>query len=100
MSWKKLIEVHKQIVKRGEDDFFTLYESTSNSRSSSINSFSMSSFAGPWNTNIDSLNNERFSDALRSNQHDQFFIGGPVIFRNGTSKLNPLIYKEVAIKTT
>ena len=98
MDWKKLIQTHKEIVKRGEDDFFTLYEETRASRSSSIKSFSLSSFSGPWETNVELLNNNNFSTALNANQHEQFFIGGPLFFRDGSSKLYPLIYKEVDLK--
>ena len=98
MDWKKIINVHKEIVKRGEDDFFTLYYQTSGSRSSDINSFQFNSFSGPWNIKLDDINNERFSAALRAGQHDQFFIGGPILSRNNTEKTNPLIYKEVNLK--
>ena len=98
MDWKKIINVHKEIVKRGEDDFFTLYYQTSGSRSSDINSFKLNSFSGPWNIQFDELNNERFSAAIRAGQHDQFFIGGPILSRNNTEKTNPLIYKEVNLK--
>ena len=98
MDWKKVINVHKEIVKRGEDDFFTLYYQTSGSRSSDINSFELNSFSGPWNVQFDELNNERFSAAIRAGQHDQFFIGGPILSRNNTEKTNPLIYKEVNLK--
>lgn len=98
MDWKKLIQTHKEIVKRGEDDFFTLYEETRASRSSSIKSFSLSSFSGPWETNVELLNNNNFSTALIANQHEQFFIGGPLFFSGSSSKLYPLIYKEVDLR--
>ena len=99
MSWKKLIQVHKEIVRRGEDDFFILFEKTNSSRSSSIKSFSIDSFSGPWKTNIESLNNINFSKALQAHQHEQFFIGGPIFYKDGSSKLYPIIYKEVNLKT-
>ena len=98
MAWKKLIQIHKEIVKRGEDDFFTLYEETRASRASSIKSFSLNSFSGPWETSIELLNNNNFSTALTANQHKQFFIGGPLFFRDGLDKLTPLIYKEVDLR--
>ena len=98
MDWKKIINVHKEIVKRGEDDFFTLYYQTTGSRSSDINSFELNSFSGPWNIKLDDINNERFSAAIRAGQHDQFFVGGPILARNNTEKTNPLIYKEVNLK--
>ena len=99
-NWKKIISIHKEIVKRGEDNFFSIpLNENLGFRSTYFENLDFLNPSGPWNISLDQIKNSKYIDSINSRQFDQFFLGGPLtIKKNNADYANPVIYREVILK--
>ena len=101
LNWKKIISIHKEIVKRGEDNFFSIpINGNLGFRSTCFKNQDYINPTGPWSINLDLFENSKYADTIKTKQFDQAFLGGPLIIKknNNTNFANPVIYREVFLK--
>lgn len=65
MDWIKIVEFHKQIVLRAQDQFYRLKENDYR-RYSILEGFNFKDFSGPWTVNQAHINNDYF---IRNSNH-------------------------------
>ena len=57
-NWKKIISIHKEIVKRGEDNFFSIpLNENLGFRSTYFENLDFLNPSGPWNISLDQIKN-------------------------------------------
>ena len=98
-NWNKIISIHKEIVKRGEDNFFSIpLNENQGFRSACFQDKNLiSTISGPWQIDVDDLNNSKYINSLEAKQLDQFFLGGPLLKNKNSNNASPLIYREVSL---
>ena len=102
--WKDLVRSHAEITRRAEAQFFSLpCQNLNQKRWTSLNNFSLSSFAGPWTVPLGAIESKQFIRAVRSGELTEIFIGGPCwpgsvqIGFEYVIVWQPLLYKEVSL---
>jgi hypothetical protein len=109
IPWLRLIQFHKEVVRRAEESFFALPGSRLDSdRWTILRSVGLQDTAGPWTVPVRFLVSDPFRQALMFGEPETVFIGGPrwVRFRraygggsNWVPEWLPLIYREVRVMT-
>ena len=85
-NWKKIISIHKEIVKRGEDNFFSIpLNENLGFRSTYFENLDFLNPSGPWNISLDQIKNSKYIDSINSRQFDQFFLGGPLTIKKNNT---------------
>tara|TARA_A100001388_G_C28773486_1_gene505520 strand:+ start:629 stop:4834 length:4206 start_codon:yes stop_codon:yes gene_type:complete len=97
-NWKKIVSIHKEIVKRDEEKFFQIpLKDNWGERSACFEDHNVINLTGPWEIGFEHLRNTRFIDNLKLKKFEQFFLGGPMI-EISEGQANPLIYREATLK--
>ena len=97
-NWKKIVSIHKEIVKRDEEKFFQIpLKDNWGERSACFEDHNVINLTGPWEIGFEHLRNTRFGDNLKLKKFEQFFLGGPMI-EISEGQANPLIYREATLK--
>ncbi len=78
-NWNKIISIHKEIVKRGEDNFFSIpLNENQGFRSACFQDKNLiSTISGPWQIDVDDLNNSKYINSLRSKTARSIFFRRP-----------------------
>ena len=106
VPWLQVARFHKEIVERGEENFFSLNGNEGDSeRWSSLVGFEPDDLAGPWRISEKSLASQPFQVAAEGGEHASLFLGGPcyLAFERGRDKnawyprWRPLLYREVRL---
>jgi len=78
IPWDKIVELHKEITRRGADDFFSLpLRETDSERWSPLKDFHPDSFSGPWSIPQESVVSQSLARLIRSGGCDVLYIGVP-----------------------
>lgn len=96
IDWASVLEFHRQIVRQGERQFFSLEVGDASNRWTPLNGEADWTHQGPWSINSE-LVNPGFARDFEDLGPD-FFLGcGCVLEGNGNQTVTPLIYMEVTL---
>lgn len=102
IPWKRIIQFHKEITHRAEENFFTLPLTETNSeRWSRISDFHPENLSGPWLIKEKSISSQQLVKSLRSESPGELFLSGPCwsIFNKDKGLCwQPLLYREVRVE--
>ncbi len=111
IDWLGVINFHKEIVKRSEENFFSLpvQDNSANQWTSLIN-FNTNIFSGPWTIKLDQIQNHVFRNKIESIETkdlNDLYIGVPCWPSMKKSneewqiyKWNPIYYREVRLEAS
>ena len=91
IPWLRLIQFHKEVVRRAEESFFALPGSKLDSvRWTVLQNFGPPDTAGPWTVPMESLVSDPFRQTLLFGEPETVFFGGPrwVRFRRAYGRGN------------
>ncbi len=104
--WEKIVEFHKEIVRRGQVDFYALQteRDTESSRWGYIANFDMPNLEGPWIIPRQLITSPPFMRRILSGEITELYIGGPYWIQNRASPLgsgqktylHPFFVREVS----
>ena len=106
IPWLKLVQFHKEVVRRDEESFFSIPLGLTNTdRWTALHNFDPDTLAGPWDVVEGSLSSQVFEQTLRADDSIEVFIGGPcwIQWKRSEGKdwqlyWQPLIYREARLK--
>ena len=104
VPWQRIVEHHKEICKRAEEDFFSLpIEKQDSDRWTSIEYFKPEQLHGPWMASDTELTSQAFRRCILHEEIHEMYIGGPCYLRwkknkNGFSAFwQPVLYRAVKV---
>lgn len=105
IPWLDAVRFHLDIVKRAEEDFFSLPIGIRNAdRWSALTGFAPDSLAGPWRLPQSAVESSPFLRLALERRHESIFLGGPGFIGSVRSQgsgyvdaLQPLLYREVIL---
>lgn len=98
IPWLQIVRFHKEVTRRGEENFFALQvDQIDSDRWSSLHKFQFNSFAGPWPVDPDMFKSKPFFDKLKRKGADEVFLGGPCWFNHHNGSWRPVLYRQVKL---
>ncbi|MCY3825870.1 MAG: AAA domain-containing protein [Candidatus Dadabacteria bacterium] len=102
IPWLQILRFHKEITRRGEENFFALpVDQLDSDRCSSLYKFEFKSFAGPWQVDPDTFKSKPFLQKLKRKEVDEIFLGGPCWYKaprkndRGSGNWLPVLYRQI-----
>lgn len=108
IPWLPVVQFHKEVVTRAEEDFFSLNGSDDQAeRWTNLPSFSPNDLVGPWQIDREDIRSHPFRRALEQQQPESLFLGGPCYLGWRRSQVGstwipqwrPLLYREVDLRS-
>lgn len=104
IPWLQVVRFHKEITRRGEEDFFALpIDQVDSDRWSSLYKFQFNSFAGPWPFDPNMVKSKSFFEKMKRKEMDEIFLGGPCWYKASTQnnqsndRWSPVLYRQVKL---
>jgi hypothetical protein len=105
IPWLNIVQFHKEIVARAEDQFFALEgDNASHARWTSLATFNPLDSTGAWEINLNDLKSGPFRQNLSQGNHESYFIGAACyrsdikVNRDWVPRWVPLLYREIGIR--
>ncbi len=100
IPFQKILEYHKEVTKRAEEEFFSLrVTSEDSSRWSFIENFSPKNLHGPWTIAESQISSDPLKRAILNGSVSEIFIGGPCYSqkRKDNEYLSPVLYRAIIL---
>jgi len=100
VDWGKIVDFHREVIKLGEADFYSLPGGGhSSTRWSFLKNFDPDQMAGPWQLSEKQCSSSAFVEACKAGEHEELFLGAGCVEQlvRGKSENRPLFIREVRL---